>query len=131
MMQLIIRSVLIIAVFAIVSATVAQTRQRVSFAKGNSSAVVTGTIRGYAYRDYIVRAESGQTIELEINSTGSRSTFAVFMPDGESVDEALGSSEFSGVLLLSGDYVVRVLMMRSAARRRGSTSNFTLDISIK
>jgi uncharacterized protein (DUF2249 family) len=31
----------------------------------------------------------------------------------------------------SGDYIIRVFMMRSAARRKGAASNYTLTISIK
>ena len=30
----------------------------------------------------------------------------------------------------SGDYVIRVFMMRAAARRKGATSDFALTISI-
>jgi hypothetical protein len=38
--------------------------------------------------------------------------------------------EFSGTLSVTGDYVIRVGMMRAGARRPGAVSSFTLKVSI-
>ena len=109
----------------------AQARQRVRFAAGTSSATVKGVIRGFAFRDYIVGARSGQSIELKLAaSAGPTPVFSVFLPGGGDLEEAAQMSEFSGTLPSNGDYVIRVGMMRAAARRKGSVSNFTLKISI-
>ena len=39
-----------------------EVKTRIRFPAGASSTAVKGTIRGYAYRDYIVRANADQTI---------------------------------------------------------------------
>ena len=41
------------------------------------------------------------------------------------------TTEWSESLSESGDYLIRVFMMRSAARRKGAAANFTLSISIR
>ena len=109
----------------------AQTRQRVRFVKGANSASVSGTIRGYAYLDYIVGAREGQTLSVAL-SGNSAAELAVFMPDGENLGaDSTGVADWMGELPASGDYVVRVVMPRSAARRKGATARFALRITIE
>ena len=108
-----------------------QIRERVRFPAGTHGTSKAGTVRGYAYRDYVVGASAGQTINLHLTATESATVFSVFLPNGNDLDAAIESDDFSGELPKSGDYVVRVMMMRSAARRKGSVSNFTLKISIR
>src|SRR5690242_397554 len=107
----------------------AQAKQRVSFARGTSSSTVSGTVRGYAYRDYVVRASAGQTLGVRLKSANSYTVFTVFQPGGENLEGAAEMDEFSGDLPTSGDYVVRVLMMRAGARRPGAVANYSLTIS--
>ncbi|HEX2639958.1 MAG TPA: hypothetical protein VHL50_05275 [Pyrinomonadaceae bacterium] len=109
----------------------AQAKQRVNFARGSSSATVRGTVRGYAYHDYVVRASAGQALELDLRSTHTYAVFSVLRPDGDNLEDAAERDNFIGELPTSGDYVIRVGMMRSGARRPGSVSNFTLTISIR
>ena len=108
----------------------AQTKTRVRFPAGTSSTAVKGSIRGYAYRDYIVRGSADQTIAVAIDSRNTYTVLSVFRPDGESLDGAAQTDEFTGPLPVTGDYLVRIAMMRAGARRRGAVSNFTLKISI-
>jgi hypothetical protein len=108
----------------------AQAKHRVRFARGASGTTVRGTVRGYAYRDYVIGASAGQTIWAKLRSPNTPSVFAIFRPDGENLEGAAELDRFDGELPVSGDYVIRVLMMRSAARRRGSMSNYSLTISI-
>lgn len=122
---------LTICCFAPAQTATAQARQRVSFTRGSSSATVRGTIRGYAYRDYVVRVSAGRTIDLDLRSANTYSVFSLLTPDGDNLEDAAERGEFSGKLPVSGDYVVRVGMMRSGARHPGSVSNFTLTISVK
>lgn len=122
--------IILVGIFAVQS-TAAQTKTRVKFSAGTHGSTVKGTIKGYAYRDYLLGAAEGQTIELKVTSTGSPSTLSLFRPDGETVMESVGNDEYTGQLEMSGDYVVRVLMMRNEARRKGSVSNYTLKISIR
>ena len=108
----------------------AQVKTRLRFPTGASSTSVKGTVRGYAYRDYIVRANADQTITAAVSSANSYTILTVFRPDGENLDGATQMGEFSGTLPVTGDYVIRVGMMRAGARKRGSVSNFTLKVSI-
>ena len=108
-----------------------QTRQRVRFAPGTHGASVPGTVRGFAYRDFIVGASGGQTMTLSLDASEPATVLTVFLPNGNNLDGAAEMDKFRGELPTSGDYVIRVLMMRSAARRKGSVSNFTLKISIR
>jgi len=108
----------------------AQAKQRVRFAAGESSASVKGVVRGYAYRDYIVAARSGPSIDLDLKASTMATVLSVFTPGGSNLVEAAQGDQFSGTLPSNGDYVIRVGMMRSAARRKGSVSSFTLRISI-
>ncbi len=39
--------------------------------------------------------------------------------------------EWSEKLSESGDYLIRVLMMRAGARRKAATANYTLSVSIR
>lgn len=109
----------------------AQARQQVSFARGAESATVRGSIRGYAYRDHIVSAREGQTISVSVKSPNTFTVFSIFLPDGTNLDGAIQMDSFTGELPASGDYVIRVGMMRAEARRRGSVSNYSLNIKIR
>ena len=108
----------------------AQSKARVRFARGATSAVVTATVRGYGYKDYVVRASAGQEMKVKVNG-GASTVFTIFQPGGENLDGATEMDEFHTTLPTSGDYVIRVMMVRSAARRPHSVSNYTLKISIK
>ena len=109
--------VMIIVILAISTST-AQTKSRVQFARGASSETVAGTIREYAYRDYVIKASAGQTISISLDPQ-SKCVLTVFKPDGNNLD--IGADrEFTSELPVSGDYDVRVLLMRSEARRTRS-----------
>jgi hypothetical protein len=108
----------------------AQARQRVRFARGASSAQVSGTIKGYKYIDYVVGARAGQTLSLRITGS-SAAQFAVFMADGGNLGmDSAGVAEWSGELPATEDYTIRVLMPRAQARR-GETARYTLRIAIR
>ncbi len=110
--------------------TTAQVKTRLRFPAGVSSTSVKGTVRGYAYRDYLVRANADQTITTSVSSSNTYTILTIFRPAGENLDGATQVDEFSGTLPVTGDYVIRVGMMRAGARKRGAVSNFTLKVSI-
>lgn len=109
----------------------AQSKQRVKFARGSSNATVRGTVRGYAYRDYIVSASAGQMMRVSLTSRQASTVFSIFRPDGGELGTATETDSADGELPVSGDYIIRVAMMRSAARRAGSVSNYSVSISIE
>jgi hypothetical protein len=107
----------------------AQTKpQRIKFRKGATSATVSGSIIGYATKDYVLRAGEGQTMTVRINSP--KAYFVIYSINGRSND-MIETTEWSDVLSESGDYVIRVFMMRADARRKGATTNYTLKVSIE
>jgi hypothetical protein len=108
----------------------AQTKIRIRFAHGMSSAAVSGSISGYAYKDYIVRAAAGQEMKVKLDRQ-TRAVITILKPDGDNLEMGTETDEFDAALPVSGDYIVRVLMMRSEARRRGSFTNYRLTISIR
>ena len=111
--------------------TSAQRKQRVRFAKNSSSATVKDFVRGYEFVDYIVGARGGQELTVKLSAPAIIPVFTVFLPNGGNLKDAAEQNEFSGTLPETGDYVVRVLMMSSAARRKNSNAACTLKISIK
>jgi hypothetical protein len=131
MKKLIMFAALSILLTFFTSQASAQLRQRVRFAAGTHSATVTGTVRGYAYRDYVVNARAGQTIDVKLTSANDFAVFTVFLPNGDNLEGAMESNKFSGELPSNGNYKIRVMMMRAEARRRGSIANYKLRISIR
>ena len=105
--------------------------QRVQFARGTSSTTIKGSIKGYAIRDYVVGARAGQTMTVKLTTPHTANYFNV-TPAGADTAIFVGSTSgnsFRGTLPVSGDYTVRVYLMRSAARRN-ETANYTLAISV-
>lgn len=103
----------------------------VVFAKGATSTVVSGTIKGEQTRDYVVRANAGQTMKVSLS--GAPIVFFNVLPPGSN-DEAIfiGSNEgnsFGGTLSAAGAYKIRVYQMRASARQ-GKAGAFKLNISV-
>ncbi|QTC87747.1 hypothetical protein [Brevundimonas pondensis] len=106
--------------------------ERVQFARGASSATLHGNIHGYDTVDYVLAARGGQTLNVRLQPTNASAYFNVTK---QGADEALfvGSTSgdrFSGRLPSSGDYVVRVYLMRNAARR-DEHANYSLTIGVR
>ena len=102
--------------------------ERVRFQKGHISTTLKGRLVGYEAKDYLLGAAKGQTMSIKLDS--SEAYFVVFPAQGEPIEMG-PRTEWSETLADSGDYVVRVFMMRGVARRKGSNANFTLKIEIK
>jgi len=127
----------ILAVDAVSAPTFAETvhRERVSFAKGTSSATISGTVTGRDTLEYMVGAASGQQMEVKLASPSESIYFNVFAPGkAPGRDEALfigdtGGSTFDGTLPATGDYMIQVYLYRNAARA-GERAPFTLDVRV-
>jgi hypothetical protein len=106
-------------------------QEKVQFAKGASSAVIKGQIKGNTTVDYVVRAAAGQTLSVKLQKTNVQNYFNVLPPGSMGNAMFVGDSgeNYTGVLPADGDYIVRVYLMRPAARR-GETSNYTLTIGV-
>ncbi|MEC4982988.1 MAG: hypothetical protein SAJ37_04830 [Oscillatoria sp. PMC 1068.18] len=98
----------------------ATSSQRIQFAPGKSSAVVSNSvIRGE--RDvYLVKANSGQTMKLTISSLEDNAVFDLIAPGGKNLE--LGATNASVVLPVAGDYTVIV---------GGTRGNATYDLEVE
>jgi hypothetical protein len=107
-------------------------QERVQFAKGATSAVIQGRLKGDADVDYLVRAGAGQTLAVTLKGANASNYFNVLPPGSGDVAMFVGSSSgnsFTGVLPADGDYAVRVYLMRSAARRN-EAGDYTLTVAV-
>ncbi|HVZ41552.1 MAG TPA: g-type lysozyme inhibitor [Candidatus Kapabacteria bacterium] len=108
----------------------AQTPQRIHFTKGATAGVVKGSIKGFAYKDYVIGAKAGQQMSVTLSSNNSYAVFVITSINGHA-NNMSETTEWDQTLSESGDYVVRVLMMRANARRKGAKTNYTLTVAIR
>jgi hypothetical protein len=122
---------LLLAIGALSHSAAAQTRSVVKFRGGTHSASAKGTVKGYAYIDYILGARAGQHMLVEMDSNNDKAQLVILDPDKENVDEGTGVAGYSGDLEKTGNYTVRVLMSRAEARRKGSATSFVVTFTIQ
>lgn len=122
-----------VAAAALPFATIAEAQtakpERVQFAKGKSSKVIKGTIKGEQSRLFVVNLRAGQTLTVTLVPSNASTYFNVTAPGAEQA-MFIGSSSgttMKEVVPSSGDYTIDLYLMRNAARR-GDTSNFTITI---
>jgi hypothetical protein len=106
--------------------------ERVEFAKGATSTVIEGSITGSQSVDYVVGAAAGQQMNASLATKHGATYFNVLEP-GETVvaifNGSVSDNQFEGTLAKSGDYRLRVYMMRSAARRN-EVAKYRLEIIV-
>ena len=106
--------------------------ERVRFERGSSNATIQGRITGDETIDYIVNAREGQHANVTLITRNTATYFNMMAPGETEVAFFIGSTsgnEYEGTLPASGDFRIRVYMMRSAARRN-ETAQFELEIAI-
>jgi hypothetical protein len=105
--------------------------EKVQFAKGSSSAVIKGQLKGDATVDYRLRAGAGQTLAVQLQKSNPQNYFNVLPPGSKDVAMYVGQTgeDYKGVLPTDGDYTIRVYLMRAAARRNES-SDYTLTVGV-
>ena len=106
--------------------------ERVQFAKGASSATVNGKIVGYQTVDYLVRASQGQSMNVSLASQHTATYFNILAPGQNEVaffNGSISENQYEGTLPATGDYKIRVYMMRSAARRN-EAAPYRLEIIV-
>ena len=93
---------------------------RVHFKPGANNAVVEASIKGYESVDYVLGARAGQYMNVSMATKHGATYFNILAP-GEDVvamfNGSVSQNQYEGTLKASGDYRIRVYMMRSAARR--------------
>jgi hypothetical protein len=106
--------------------------ERVQFAPGSTSAVVSDSIVGYDTVDYVLNAKEGQYISVSMTTDNTSNYFNILMP-GENekaiFNSSTGENQYEGILRKSGDYKIRVYLMRNAAREN-EVANYSLEMSV-
>jgi hypothetical protein len=106
-------------------------QQQVQFKKGETGATIKGGLKGEQIIDYKLRADAGQVMVVKFRPTNPSAYFNVLPPESEEAIH-IGSSagnDFSGDLAASGEYRIRVYLMRNAARRNESVT-YTLEVAV-
>ncbi|MXN64097.1 SH3 domain-containing protein [Stappia sp. GBMRC 2046] len=108
--------------------------ERVEFAPGATSATIESRIVGYETVDYVLGAQSGQYMNVSMATDNVQNYFNIIPPGEENVaifnsSTASGGNQYEGQLPATGDYKIRVYMMRAAARRN-ETANYRLEMII-
>jgi hypothetical protein len=119
---------LLAATLAHVGAGAQQPPARIRFARGSSSAEVSGSIvRGEVHR-YLLDARAGQRMEVRVRSAEGNAVFQLHPPRGggalPGAAEGEDARRWSGALPASGDYLLVV------ASTRGNAS-YRLQVSIR
>ena len=114
---------------SLVSVAAQSNPQRIRFARGHSSTTISSRIAGFDTKDYVVGASAGQEMTVRLKSSNPGAYFVIYSINGRATDMN-ETTEWSERLSESGDYLIRVFMMRSAARRKGAVASYTLSVAI-
>ncbi|MCU0592198.1 MAG: hypothetical protein MUC57_12095 [Desulfobacterales bacterium] len=131
----VLTAVTLISIFAVgppASARDEIRQERVQFKKGETTATIKGNIKGYETVDYLLGAKAGQHMNVSLATKHGATYFNILAPGENEVamfNASVSQNQFEGALPASGDYKIRVYMMRSAARRSEAAS-YTLTVGI-
>ena len=115
---------------------VARAAEPIRFAKGASTASVTGRLKGPKTDThvYLVRAKAGQVLRVDLETMSTSTYFLVMPPSGNVEPLFRGDTEpqphWSGVVRRDGDYRVHVLLNRQRARE-GRDATYTLTVTLQ
>ena len=99
--------------------------RRINFAKGRTTSVQKGSIRRGVSHDYLLKANSGQSMTVHLAASGGV-CFDLFTP-GQSNILAECSKDWSGELPQSGDYRINVLPDTTTERN----ISYTLEVTVR
>lgn len=100
---------------------------RIEFAKGKSSATLTGSLSNAQEMEYVFAAEAGQKVTIKMSNT-ALFDYRVFNPDADFETEFDSSPTSTFELPAAGDYL---LFVRKKMVARPRNARFTLSISIR
>lgn len=103
--------------------------RKVAVAAGATQAF-SGKLKGYQLADYLIPLEAGQSVVMQLRTSNPSGYFNVDAPgatDGAMFIGSTSGNRFETVAPVSGDYLVRVYLMRSAARRN-EVARYSLSV---
>ena len=105
---------------------------RIQFDSGATSKTVERSITGRETVDYILNVKEGQPMNISMATQNTSAYFNIMEP-GEEYEAiyngSINGNQFEGTAAKSGDYTIRVYMMRSAARR-GEKADYRLEMIV-
>jgi serine/threonine-protein kinase len=96
--------------------------QRVQIPPGRTDVQVSGQVNENRIRRYIINAQEGQVLALDLPTVSGPVTLDVRFPGGEPIPDASRVLSWQGQLPTSGDYIVEVSSPRP--------SNYVLKVSV-
>ena len=98
--------------------------RRIQFASGATSATVTGAVEAYGEVLYVLRAQAGQTMTVDLDSLAADVLLEIWGADGTVLKRHVdGLTTWSGVLPYTQDYNILVVSF-------GSAANYALTVVI-
>jgi hypothetical protein len=104
--------------------------ERVAFEKGTSSATVEGSISGRETLDYLLNVREGQYLNISMASQNGGIYFNIMEPGEQYVaiyNGSINGNQFEGKTAKSGDYRIRVYLMKGA---QNTTANYRLEMIV-
>ena len=104
---------------------------RIKFAKGKSSTVLSATLSNNEQMEYVFSAKVGQKVKLKVTSVPKGNLFSFSVDGGEGVEletEYDSYSEYSFTAPTTGDYLVFVTKKPTATVPK---AKFLLTLSVK
>jgi hypothetical protein len=96
--------------------------KQIRFLRGRTTAVIKDTVRLCTSHEYRLRARAGQTMTVHL-ATGTKTSFTLWTPTGDTPEGADGSKDWSGELPETGDYTINIGTDANAA--------YTLEVTIR
>ena len=106
--------------------------ERVEFDPGANAITIADSIQGTESVDYVVKARAGQPLDVAMETANAAAYFNLIEPGETDVAVHIGSvagNHFAGTAEETGDYRIRVYMLRSAARRE-EKADYRIDITL-
>jgi len=108
---------LALALIGAAAAATGPRQEKVQFAKGASSAVIKGHLKGDADVDYVVRAAVGQTLSVTLKETNPQNYFNVLPPGSKGSAMFVGDTGEDYTAMLPSDGTATVDIAGAAENR--------------
>ncbi|MFC3713237.1 hypothetical protein ACFOMD_11675 [Sphingoaurantiacus capsulatus] len=114
------------AAVALVAAAPAVVPKRLSVTS-QTPVTAKGSLKGDQFVDYVLAGTEGHTLSVAMTTTNRSAYFNLTAPGSDTAlfIGSIDGGKFSGKLPVTGDYRLRVYLMRSAARR-GDSADYRL-----
>jgi hypothetical protein len=101
--------------------------QRIEFAPGATSAIVSGSVAPHMTRTYLLKADAGQLMTINVNSPGNPDVLTVYGKDGTVLinGSMAGDHSWYGRLPLTEDYNVQV------TNTTQYPTNYSMNVAIR